>query len=264
MIKKLQYLIIVSISIVLLQSFGDPSAKYPGGSPGGYAGAPPLNKNCKYCHSGQSSTVTGWITTNIPPSGYIPGSSYTITVTATGTGKKGFEVTPRSAAGVFLGSLTAGTGNKLADTLRSVTHTTAVNATSASWTFTWTAPQLGTGTVTFYGAFAVGLQTTKLCTLDVIENTTGLQEIYSTPLTVYPNPVNNKVTIQLSIPEDGALDISLYNLSGEKTATLSNERTARGKVSLSLDIPGNISPGIYFICIQGKKIRHLQKVIIDR
>lgn len=141
---------------------------YPNGAPAGYTGSPFDNKNCTNCHGGSSSTVTGWITSNIPTQGYTAGQSYTITLTATGSGNKGFEISPMNAAGTLLGSITPGSGSKIVGS-KYLTQSSAVGGSSATWNWTWTAPAAGTGSVTFYCSFAVTKPVTKLCTMTVGE-----------------------------------------------------------------------------------------------
>jgi hypothetical protein len=134
-----------------------------GGAPAGRAGDPAGgSQTCRNsCHSSGPAPIaqTGWITSNIPVSGYTAGSTYTITATITRAGhsKFGFEVSPQSTAGVVKGTLTV---------TSSQTHLTSGNTNyitqsstgtsgtgSKSWTFNWTAPATGQGPVTFYGAF---------------------------------------------------------------------------------------------------------------
>jgi hypothetical protein len=120
-------------------------------------------------NNGSASNVTGWITSNIPADGYTPGNTYTITVTVSGSGQKGFEVSPQNVSGTLLGTLTAGANNHLTGSGKYVTQNAKTSANPATWSFTWTAPAAGTGLVTFYGAFTVSEPVTKLSTLDVAE-----------------------------------------------------------------------------------------------
>jgi len=139
---------------------------YPTGAPAGYTGSPGDGQHCVSCHGGSATAVTNWITSDIPSQGYTAGTVYNITVTVTGTGKKGFEVSPQDATGVQLGTLAAGTGNHLVGGTKYVTHTSAGSSSANKiWNFTWTAPVPGTGTVTFYGAMVVAKPNIKLCTL---------------------------------------------------------------------------------------------------
>lgn len=154
--KKKLLLLISAIMIVVAMSAYE--SFYPTGAPAGYTGSPGDGQNCTSCHGGTATTSPGWITSDIPGSGYVPGETYQITATnsLTGDGKKyGFEVSPQSTSGTLLGTLAAGTGSQLVGGGKYVTHSLATLTTN-SWTFSWTAPAAGTGSVTFYGAFARG------------------------------------------------------------------------------------------------------------
>jgi hypothetical protein len=172
--KKIYYLLPV-IAVFLLTAFGTPgssdSPDHSNGAPAGYTGSPGDGKNCTQCHGGTATTQAGLITSNIPAQGYTAGSSYTITVSLSGSGNKGFEVSPQNASGTLLGSLAAGTGSKLVGSGKYCTHSAPVGGSSATWNFTWVAPVAGTGTVTFYGAMVITEPVTKLSTLVVNEYT---------------------------------------------------------------------------------------------
>ena len=158
--------------VVLLAAFGGGSGqKLPSGAPAGYTGSPADGQNCTACHGGTATTASGLISSNIPAAGYTPGTAYTITATLSGSGGKGFEISPQNTAGTLLGSLTAGSNNHITG-IKYVTHNGAVTTSPAVWSFTWTAPAAGTGSVTFYGAFAITMSTTQLSTLVVNEAST--------------------------------------------------------------------------------------------
>jgi hypothetical protein len=158
-------------SIVISFALAAGAFAYPSGAPAGYTGSPGDGQNCKNCHGGSSATVTGWITSDIPPAGYTAGATYTITATVSGSGKKGLEVSPQSVSGTQLGILIAGNNNHLVGGTKYVTQNSSGSTSSTViYIFTWTAPVAGTGTVTFYGAFTVGKSNTKLSTLVVNEN----------------------------------------------------------------------------------------------
>jgi hypothetical protein len=150
-IKHLPW-IISSFAIILFSGY---TIMYPTGAPAAKTGSPGDGGICTDCHGGTATTTPGQITSNIPASGYVPGTTYQITATnpLTNTGKMGFEVSPQNVAGTLLGTLVAGTGSQLVGSNKYVTHIQA-NTTTNTWTFGWIAPAAGTGTVTFYGAFA--------------------------------------------------------------------------------------------------------------
>jgi hypothetical protein len=171
--RTLPFSILVSaVTVILSIAMAFQASANPGGSPSGYTGSPGDGKHCVYCHGGSAAIVTNWITTNIPAAGYTAGTTYTITATVSGSGKKGFEVSPQNAIGTQLGTLAAGTNNHLVGGTKYVTQNSSGSSSSTViYTFSWTAPAAGTGLVTFYGAFCVGESNTKLSTTTVTENT---------------------------------------------------------------------------------------------
>ena len=155
---KRKFLLLSIIGAFFLMSFGASELFYPTGAPPGHTGSPGDGTNCTACHGGTATNSAGWITSDIPPGGYVPGQTYQITATntlTTSTGKYGFQVSPQNVAGTLMGTLIAGTNNQLVGSNKYVTHTLA-NLTDNSWTFSWVAPVAGSGSVTFYGAFARG------------------------------------------------------------------------------------------------------------
>ncbi len=164
--QALFFLAVLIGSVLFILTVSSSAMAYPTGAPAGYTGSPGDGHHCVSCHGGSATTVTGWITSDIPSQGYTAGTVYNITVTVTGTGKKGFEVSPQDATGLQLGILAAGSGNKLVGGTKYVTHSSAGSSSATKvWNFTWTAPAAGTGTVTFYGAMVVAKPNIKLCTL---------------------------------------------------------------------------------------------------
>jgi len=151
-IKHLPWILAAATVIIFTSGY---TLMNPTGAPAAKTGSPGDGSNCTECHGGTATTTAGQITSNIPATGYVPGTTYQITATnpLTGTGKMGFEVSPQNAAGTQLGTLVAGSGSKLVGGTKYVTHSNA-NTTTNTWTFSWVAPVAGTGQVTFYGAFA--------------------------------------------------------------------------------------------------------------
>ena len=133
---------------------------YTGGSPGGKTGSPgDGGATCTQCHAGTAQPQGGLISTTVPFSGYEPGETYTVTVSAnmSGISKYGFELTAESNGGVKQGtfSVTDPARVKKVNGGKAVTHTsggTVASGGSISWSVDWTAPAAGTGQVTFYTA----------------------------------------------------------------------------------------------------------------
>jgi len=129
------------------------------GSPGGKTGSPADGLDCMECHAALStSTTISNITSNIPSSGYVPGDIYNITAVHNGGGfgdPKGFEITcEENTSNTKTGAIfiTNSNATQFTNNGSAVTHTAAGNSLS-TWSFDWQAPVVGTGDITFYGAF---------------------------------------------------------------------------------------------------------------
>lgn len=61
----------------------------------------------------------------------------------------------------------------------------------------------------------------------------------------YPNPFNPTTTIGFSLPQERQVDISLFNILGEKVATVVNDRMIAGYYSFQVDA-SSLASGIYF------------------
>ena len=120
------------------------------GSPGGKTASPMDNSDCTSCHNVNSTVVTTTnITSNIPSSGYIPGTIYTITANLSNPllTLNGFEITCEEVSnntktGTFFISDPINT--KFTNNATAITHTPAGNSLN-SWSFDWEAPSAGTG-----------------------------------------------------------------------------------------------------------------------
>lgn len=77
-------------------------------------------------------------------------------------------------------------------------------------------------------------------------------------LSNYPNPFNPETTIRFSIPKQGNVTVSVFNIKGQKIKTILNEKHEPGNYSLKwngVDEAGNsVSSGIYFykLSLDGK------------
>lgn len=160
MTKKNLLLITISIAIAIF-FYPTTSISNSTGSPGGKTGSPSDGTSCTGCHYAGTGSGNASITTNIPASGYVPGSTYTITsnINISAINKFGFEITAEentgfTKTGVFFVTNSAET--KAVNNNTAITHKIGGTATvnnMKSWSMDWEAPNTGTGTVTFYAAF---------------------------------------------------------------------------------------------------------------
>jgi hypothetical protein len=190
----------LTAGIILLMitsiSFNDVHSNTGGAIPG-RTSSPSDGLNCTSCHGGTATAQTGWITSNVPASGYIPGATYTFTATAVQVAcvKFGFQISPQSITGTLLGSLIAtnSTETQIVGT-KYITHTatgtSAVGGTK-SWSFDWTAPATNIGAVTFYGAF-VGSNSSNSSSGDAVYTTTLVVPACTVPAT--PSLISGNIT----------------------------------------------------------------------
>ncbi len=160
---------IVAIGFIFISL---PSTTYTGGAPASYTNAPTTGTNreanCTSCHTGTLQTSgTNYnnvsFSGNFTGSGYIPDSTYTLTLSYTQTGKTkfGYQLTCLSNNNLMAGSFATISGNNKSSLISGTTaagtrqymrQTSAgtSGSGSASWSFRWTAPSSNLDTVTIY------------------------------------------------------------------------------------------------------------------
>lgn len=252
-------LLIVSALILPLLLINKTIISTPNGAPGENTGSPSDGGTCytSGCHNGAPTEASDIITTNIPSEGYTPNTAYTVTVTLTGTGRKGFQISPQNITGTGLGTLASGTGSMVNG--KHITHSTAINTATAVWTFQWTAPAKGTGDVRFYGAFAITRNTTKTQVLKVTEKLgSSVQEADLFSINVFPNPVSNQLNL---LSNNNAKDavIDLIDLNGKEILHKKlNNSTAENAIDVS-----NVEEGNYIVKIIADNHIYYKKISIN-
>ncbi|HAE12638.1 MAG: hypothetical protein H6548_03920 [Chitinophagales bacterium] len=130
------------------------------GAPSGSTGAPGDDGTCAQvdCHTGSAVPRSGFISTDIPLAGYVPGQDYSIEVSVSSENRNtfGFQLTPQDASGIKVGSLsvTDADRTKITGLGKYITHKkNGIDGTDGmiNWNFTWTAPESPTD-LTFYVA----------------------------------------------------------------------------------------------------------------
>jgi flagellar hook assembly protein FlgD len=76
----------------------------------------------------------------------------------------------------------------------------------------------------------------------VVQNTFSLQN--------FPNPFNPQTNISYNIPEEGNVELSVYNIKGQKVKTLVNETQIRGEHTVVWNGTNKhnkrVASGVYF------------------
>ncbi|MEJ2636414.1 MAG: T9SS type A sorting domain-containing protein, partial [Calditrichia bacterium] len=77
----------------------------------------------------------------------------------------------------------------------------------------------------------------------------------------YPNPFNPATVIRYSIPAPGHVTLSVYNVTGQKVATLVNEPRAAGTYEVTFN-GDQLSGGIYFYRIKSGAFSQIRKMVL--
>ena len=151
---ELLFLLVVSIPILAIAFSTGPDP--------GHTGAPfppDSQKTCTECHIGIENSGSGAVTITAPAS-YASGATVPITVTVSDPNQRrwGFQLSARTAGGQQAGTLVNSNSSTKILSLSGIQYiehtnapTTAVGA-GFTFTFTWQAPDVSTGPVTFYAA----------------------------------------------------------------------------------------------------------------
>jgi len=214
----------------------------------GNAGAPADNsgQTCTSCHGGGAATATtGIISSDIPGTGFIGGTTYNFTVTMSGSAAYGFELTPQTAtSNVGIGTWIAGVGSSVSS--KYIKQSAKKTGASAVWTFQWTAPTLAPS-VTFYGSFNYSNNNSttsgdviKTSSVTYLASSTNINEASKVSvLSVFPNPTTDILHFTSA---ELFLKGNIYSLDGKLVKTISEQELVSKSILVS-----NLNNGIYFI-----------------
>jgi len=244
-----------SMSFVVLLSATNPAAAK--------TGSPADGVDCTDCHTeGTGVTAVTSVTSNIPGGVYVPGNTYTVTVSISEAGKSkwGFELSAQTPAGAQVGTLVANANTQIVlggvGNCQYITHNAGSNsgAGSKSWTFTWIAPATAGLPFKFYAAIMAA---------DNNGGDTGNDEVYRNNIVIagvaektisdfainlFPNPSTKNFNVELNSLTSEDYSINVTDLTG-KTVYSEVFSASIGKniksVSLSAD-------GIYNVQLSSK------------
>ncbi|MCH7964009.1 MAG: choice-of-anchor B family protein [Bacteroidetes bacterium] len=77
----------------------------------------------------------------------------------------------------------------------------------------------------------------------------------------YPNPFNPSTIIKYSVPENGFVKLSVYNLVGEEVSVLVNQEVDAGFYEVTFNA-ANLSSGIYFYRLQAGNTIQIKKMVL--
>ncbi len=94
----------------------------------------------------------------------------------------------------------------------------------------------------------------------VNEDLAGLPRKYDLKAN-FPNPFNPVTTISYQLPEAGQVKISVYNVFGQKIATLVNKHQSAGYYRVTFD-GSKLASGVYFYRMQTQHFEKIRKMIL--
>jgi hypothetical protein len=82
----------------------------------------------------------------------------------------------------------------------------------------------------------------------------------------YPNPFNPVTTLRYDLPEDGLVNITIYDMMGRVVKTLVNSSQIAGYKSIQWNATNDrnelVSAGLYLYTIQAGEFRQTRKMVL--
>lgn len=280
---KLKLITVFSISfcvvLILLSGVNNLAHTHVAGSPAAREGSIADPLTCSNCHAGGPNTIQqGWITSNIPPTGYVSGMTYNISATATTVGRVrfGFEISPQSPTGTYLGTMIDTSAQTQILYTKYITHTSSgtTGTDSKTWAFNWTAPITAVDSVTFYGAFLCANNNnsdngdiTYRSRLTVHRDiTAGIPETLSSAsdVIVYPNPVTDLVHVQFNAKHNGIVETKLYDDEGRLIGPLTAAHQIQSESGVTYKLPLSLNSGAYLLEFSSESTRIVKRILVQQ
>lgn len=78
---------------------------------------------------------------------------------------------------------------------------------------------------------------------------------------IYPNPFNSRTTVQFALRNAGAVNLTVWDMSGRKVQQLLDETMEAGSHSITMD-GGSLPSGLYFVRLESAGLSAQQKVLL--
>lgn len=96
----------------------------------------------------------------------------------------------------------------------------------------------------------------------VLVPTVGIADIeFTNSISIFPNPANDVINVDLSDVEAGNFEVSLVNMIGE-TVVVPFSINSNNRSELSLNVEG-FSPGVYFVKIEGEQKVAVKPIVVQ-
>jgi len=233
---------------------------------------------CQVCHS------TGAFSPGIevemldgddPIDTYEPGKSYTLRVTATHSGSPlgfGFQAVALQAGDDSQAGNFSNPGDDVQITSLSGRQYPEHSTRSDNNTFEvdWEAPEVGTGEVDIYASVVVAngvagsggdgstFLNTPVTLMEGVVNSTNTNGLLEN-LTVFPNPVQEELTLSLASKENATYQLIISNLQGQVVISRKMELIS-GEQLLAMDV-SDIPAGVYSLMVTDGERSSSRKIL---
>ncbi len=288
-ISNLQALAALLLCTLLGFAFSGGSTETTGQGATGAPTADGFERKCGNCHRGGNYgepelEVLFALDGNDPAdalTSYVPGQTYRVSLTVGSTVQSaagyGFQLQVLTDQEL---PLTAGTLSDPADgsqvseataTMRNYVEQ-SMTSTDSVFTFTWTAPAAGTGSVNIHavGTLVNGLDgadgdngsNTPLVLKLSEEGATSVADFTPLSASMSPNPVfaSTQVQVNVEIEQGGTYQLGIHDLSGKQLRHTAVELTA-GPVTQSIPTDG-LRAGAYLVTLEGRGARWVGKLLV--
>ena len=162
--------------------------------------------------------------------------------TATETNNQGFDIERMNQGGQF----------------EKIGYVAGFGTTTEPKSYTFTDTKLETGNYT-YRLKQVDLDGTYEYSSEVnVEVTLPLEYALEQN---YPNPFNPSTTIKYSIPDDGFVKLSVYNMLGEEVVNLVNAQQKAGRYEINFNA-SNLASGVYVYRLEAPNFTSSKKLML--
>ncbi|MEO1728757.1 MAG: T9SS type A sorting domain-containing protein, partial [Bacteroidota bacterium] len=96
----------------------------------------------------------------------------------------------------------------------------------------------------------------------VVEVAVGVPETFAVH-PAFPNPVQGEATLRYELPEDGPVEIVVYDLLGRRVQVLLDEEQEAGRYEVRLDTR-SLASGVYLYRVRAERERAVQKITVMR
>lgn len=236
-----------------------PEDIFGGSAPAAKTGAPGEG-SCVDCHSGSTLPASGVVSFSFSGANnlYVPGQSYDITISLTGSVKTGFQMTALDDNDSAAGDFTAGTNSQTQSNAGKNYINHSASSGVDSWTFLWNAPSVSAGDVTFY--YAVNETNNNgnnqgdqiyIGSNSISEDvSSGIATISDKEETVIDMIVqNNSLMTSFSLEEDANIYFAAQDISGKQLDYHNFGQMNAGLQSFNIPLDSKYSSGIYLFTV---------------